>query len=95
MSPALAGGFSTTVPPGKSYYLFLNLLSSGTSLAVWWLRFRTSNARGTGLIPGQGAEISHATWYSQKKILLFSTLLSNIILQTFLYVTRFLFTGLF
>ena len=33
----------------------------GTSLAAQWLRLRASNARGTGLIPGQGTKIPHTT----------------------------------
>ena len=39
----------------------------GTSLAVQWLRLRTSTTGGTGLIPGQGTKIPHAAWCSQKK----------------------------
>ena len=35
---------------------------------VQWLRLRTSNARGTGLIPGQGTKIPHAVWCGQKYI---------------------------
>ena len=27
----------------------------------------TPNSRGTGLIPGQGTKIPHATWHGQKK----------------------------
>ena len=38
-----------------------------TSLAVQWLRLRTSNAGGAGSIPGQGTKISRATQRSQKK----------------------------
>ena len=33
----------------------------GTSLAVQWSRLHTSTAGGTGLIPGQGTKILHAT----------------------------------
>ena len=32
----------------------------GTSLAVQWLRFRASNAEGTGSITGWGPKIPHA-----------------------------------
>ena len=39
----------------------------GTSLAVQWLRFRTSNAGGVGSIPGQGTKIPHAAWPKEKK----------------------------
>ena len=38
----------------------------GTSLAVQWLRLRTSNAGGMGSIPGQGAKILHAVWHGKK-----------------------------
>jgi len=38
----------------------------GTPLVVQWLRFRASNAGGTGLIPGQGTEIPHAVKHGQK-----------------------------
>ena len=38
-----------------------------TSLVVWWLRFHTSSAGGTGLIPGLGTEISYAVWHGQEK----------------------------
>ena len=34
----------------------------GTSLVVQWLRLCFSTAGGTSLIPGQGAEITHAMW---------------------------------
>jgi len=39
-------------------------LSVGISLAVQWLRFRTSTARYMGSIPGQGTKILQAPWYS-------------------------------
>ena len=39
----------------------------GTSLVVQWLRLSASSAGGMSLIPGQGTEIPHVTWYSQKK----------------------------
>ena len=34
-------------------------LDEGTSLMVVWLRRHSSNAGGTGSIPGRGAKISH------------------------------------
>ena len=34
---------------------------------IQWLRLHTSNARGANSIPGQGTEIPHAIWHSQKK----------------------------
>ena len=40
----------------------------GTSLVAQWLRLRASNARGVGLLPGQGTKSPHATWRSQKSI---------------------------
>ena len=39
----------------------------GTSLVVQWLRLCVSNARGVGLIPGQGTKIPHAIQCGQKK----------------------------
>ena len=36
-------------------------ITAGTSLAVHWLRFCASNARGTGSIPGWGTKLPHAT----------------------------------
>ena len=38
----------------------------GTSLAVQWLRFRASNAEGTGSITGWGPKIPHAARRDQK-----------------------------
>ena len=38
----------------------------GTSLAVQWLGFHTSAARGTSSIPDQGTKIPHAKWGGQK-----------------------------
>ena len=32
----------------------------GTSLVVQWLRLRSSNAGGAGLIPGRGTKIPHS-----------------------------------
>ena len=40
--------------------------TAGTSLAVQWLRRHASNAGSTGLIPGQGNKIPHATWCGHK-----------------------------
>ena len=37
-----------------------------TSLAVQWLRLRTSTAGGTGSIPGQGTKIPHAKGNGKK-----------------------------
>ena len=42
----------------------------GTSLVVQWLRFWASTAGGAVSILGQGTEISHAEWHSQKKQLI-------------------------
>ena len=41
--------------------------SSGTSLAVQWLRLCASSAGDVGLIPGQGTKILHAVGRGQKK----------------------------
>ena len=43
-------------------------LSDRTFLVVKWLRLCAPNAGGVGLISGQGTEILHAAWCSQKKI---------------------------
>ena len=43
-----------------------SMKSKGTSLAVQWLRLCTSNALGTGSIPGQGTKI-HMPWDMDKK----------------------------
>ena len=48
----------------------LELYYTGTSLAVQWLRLRTSTAWGVGLTPDWGTEISHALRCSQKRITL-------------------------
>ena len=45
---------------------FKNIITE-TSLAVQWLRLHTSNARGTGLIPGQVTKILQATHGVAKK----------------------------
>ena len=45
---------------------FKNIITE-TSLAVQWLRLHTSNARGAGLIPGQGTKILQATHAVAKK----------------------------
>ena len=37
------------------------------SPVVHWLRLQAPRAGGMGLIPGQGAKITHATWYSPKE----------------------------
>ena len=39
----------------------------GASLAVQWLGLHASIAGGTGLIPGQGTQIPHATQHGQKE----------------------------
>ena len=37
----------------------------GNSLAVQWLGLHISTAGGTGLIPGRGTKVLHATWCGQ------------------------------
>ena len=44
----------------------------GTSLMGQWFRLCTSNAGGTGLIPGRIPMFPHAAWWSQKKLFLIS-----------------------
>ena len=71
VSPALAGGFLTTAPPGKPYWCIFKKLIMGTSLAVQWLRLRASTAGGTGLIPGWGTKILHDAQRGQKIFFIF------------------------
>ena len=42
-------------------------IDTGTSLVVQWLGLCASTTGGTGLIPGWGTRILHATWRGQKK----------------------------
>ena len=61
--------FRNKIPSGilfKKYSSQSEVLRSGTSMAVQWLRLCTSIAGGVGLTPDQGTKILHATWYSQK-----------------------------
>ena len=67
--PALAGGFFTTVLPGK---LICGPYSNwkmkwGNSLVVQWLGLCASTAGNSGLIPIWGTEILQAAWFSKKK----------------------------
>ena len=48
VSPALAGRFSTTAPPGKPYLCCFKRHRFGTSLVVQWLRIR---------LPMQGTQV--------------------------------------
>ena len=52
------------------------LLNSGTSLVVQWLRLYTSNVEPVGLIPGQGTRIPHAL-QAERKIARFSLTFGN------------------
>ena len=54
-------GFRETFLDSGFKHVSSQQTSVGTSLAVLWLRFWASTARGTGLIPPQGTKISHAT----------------------------------
>ena len=58
----------------KSQESFINIFGQygirkgkpeGNFLAVQWLGLQASTAGGTGLIPGGGTEIPHATWHDQ------------------------------
>ena len=51
------------------YQIVKNTIQGGTSLAIWWLRFHASHARGAGSTPGQETKIPHAIRHSQKKAL--------------------------
>ena len=48
-------------------YFLEKSISQGTLLGVPWLRIRTSNAGGKGLIPGQRIQLSYSPKYSKKK----------------------------
>ena len=48
-----------------NYVLLKSVL--GTSLVVQWLRFLTSNPKGEGPMPGQGAKILHDSWPKKPK----------------------------
>ena len=52
---------------GKGGVAGLEGPTSGTSLAVQWLRLHTSTAGGVGLILGRGNKIPQAAWHGQKK----------------------------
>ena len=43
------------------------MISSGTSLAVRWLRLPVSTAAGMGLIPGWGTKVPHAARPKKKR----------------------------
>lgn len=60
--------------------IYQETFSSWTSLAVHWLRFCISNAKGAGLIPGCGTKepISHSVWQKKKDFLLILTKLFDI-----------------
>ena len=61
VSPALAGGFFTTEPPGKPCEdLVILKIHSGTSLGDPVVKTLHSHCRGEGLIPSQGSRIPHA-----------------------------------
>ena len=55
--PAILLGSAVSTHVGNSS---LKIVKTETSLAVHWLRLCTSNAGGTGLIPGWGTKIPHA-----------------------------------
>ena len=68
-SPAPAGRFFITVPPGKEAqrpYFFSNKSFQGNSLAVPWLGLCCLGAKGPGLIPGQGIQLCKL-WSMTKK----------------------------
>ena len=66
LSSSLAEKMLSPLLPFLTYRPFLNvspsrLLFHRTSRVVQQLRLQASNARGTGLLPGQGTKIPHAT----------------------------------
>ena len=68
VSPALAGGFFTTEPPGKPREdLVILKIHSGTSLGDPVIKTLHSHCRGEGLISSQGSRIPHALWQDQNQ----------------------------
>ena len=69
-SPALAGGFFTTEPPGKPKKLWGGISNIKktlcNSLEIWWLRLHVSIADCMSLIPGWGTKIPHARCAANK-----------------------------
>ena len=68
-SPAPAGRFFITLPPGKEaqrLYFFSNKSFQGNSLAVPWLGLCCLGAKGPGSIPGQGIKLCKL-WGMTKK----------------------------
>ena len=61
----------TTQPACKHF------LSTGTSLAIQWLRLHTSNAGATGSIPGQGTKTTYAMDVAKKNITAATTTNNN------------------
>ena len=45
----------------------VKMVNFRSSLAVQWLRLRTSKAGGAGSIPGRGTKMPYATGHGQKK----------------------------
>ena len=45
----------------------LRNIQIGTFLVVQWLRSHAFNARGAGVISGQGTKIPHATWSGHRE----------------------------
>ena len=72
VSPALAGGFLTTEPPGKPrfYFLFLlkKFLCGGVFPGGLVVRIQRFHCCDPGSIPGRETEISQAAQRIQKKI---------------------------
>ena len=74
-SPAIAGGFFTTEPPGKPIYHCQDYSLNnwlGISLVVHWLKLCASTAGSVGLITGPGTKIPKATWSGKTTVLIMS-----------------------
>ena len=56
----------SVVEATSNYFIFMWFLE--TFLVVQWLRLRLPMQRGTGWIPGEGANIPHALWPKNQKI---------------------------
>ena len=67
VSPALAGRFLTTAPPGKPCKAYFKKQEKDwNSLAVQWLGLGTFSTKGPGSITDPGAKVPQATWHGQK-----------------------------
>ena len=65
--PGILGRMQREIRALAASRMKIEMLTPRTFLVVQWLRLRTPNAGGLGLMPGPGTKIPHAVWHSQKK----------------------------